>query len=517
MAFDTFASAVLPWIAGGLILSWLMEYRLAPGMRAPWRRPLAACIVHIGLWCALCAFTLFVWRRPFFMLFNALVLQAIVIGVSHVKYKTLREVFVYPDFEYFTDMLRHPRLYLPFFGVGLAIACFAGYGVIVALDVWLEAPLTDLWPIETYVGAIVLFFAGILVARIAAGSLPDMTFEANADTAHVGLAAALLLYRQAEQTPTTAQTKRSPFAQQASSKLPILPNVVTIQSESFFDIRHCYPQIRTDILAGFDRLCAQSLAHGRLHVAAWGANTVRTEFAFLSGIAPADLAVHRYNPYRSLARKGFPTIASYMRQLGYRTVCVHPYTSAFYSRAQVYPLLGFDTFLDINDFVDPQYDGQYISDLEVSKKVAALLATTHDQPVYVHVITMENHGPLHWDRVDDEDFKRLTVSHLKTEHRDLVAYARHLGNADLMFEQVAQSLKDAPRPGAMCIYGDHVPIMEKVYRDLGEPDGMTDYLIWSTQQSNSSVPSDMSVDALSVLLLERVGLSKHVLTADLAA
>ena len=94
MVADTVLHAVLPWIAGGLILSWLMEYRLAPGIRAPWHRPIAANIVHIGLWCALCAFTLFVWRRPFFMLFNALVLQAIVIGVSHVKYNTLREVFV---------------------------------------------------------------------------------------------------------------------------------------------------------------------------------------------------------------------------------------------------------------------------------------------------------------------------------------------------------------------------------------------------------------------------------------
>ena len=47
-----------------------------------------------------------------------------------------------------------------------------------------------------------------------------------------------------------------------------------------------------------------------------------------------------------------PTIASYLRDLGYRTICVHPYPSTFYGRDRVFPVLGFDEFVDLESFGD---------------------------------------------------------------------------------------------------------------------------------------------------------------------
>lgn len=114
---------------------------------------------------------------------------------------------------------------------------------------------------------------------------------------------------------------------------------------------------------------------GQMTVPAWGANTIRTEFAFLSGIDAEHLGVHRFNSYRAIAAGWrVASLASYLKSLGYRTVCVHPYPVGFYQRDRVYPSLGFDAFLDIQAFDGVEHVGPYMDDAAVADKV--------DQSVY---------------------------------------------------------------------------------------------------------------------------------------
>ena len=178
-----------------------------------------------------------------------------------------------------------------------------------------------------------------------------------------------------------------------------LPNLVVVQSESFFDVRQVFAGIRPEILTAFDSLQTSASSWGKLAVPAWGANTVRTEFAFLSGVSAAQLSIHRFNPYRKLARQNVPTLVSFLRNLGYRTVCVHPYPASFYNRDKVFPLLGFDEFIDIYSFTRIEKTGPYVGDVALAEKVCALLRDSSAQPIFVFVITMENHGPLHLEKV----------------------------------------------------------------------------------------------------------------------
>jgi hypothetical protein len=50
-----------------------------------------------------------------------------------------------------------------------------------------------------------------------------------------------------------------------------------------------------------------------------------------------------------------------------------------------------------------------------------------------------------------------------------------------MIKKLTEGLASAGRPGTLAWYGDHVPIMEKVYQQLETPDGDTDYFIWRTR------------------------------------
>lgn len=527
---EAFWIPLLPPYLMGLALSWVIEAMLTPRPVAPWRRPAAANAVHVGVWTLAFALELALFRRPYFGVFNVLAVQLLIVLVSNAKYRALREPFVYPDFEYFTDAIRHPRLYLPFFGVARALAAGGGYGaalwaglvledsITAGAGIWLVSfaelpqehmfdPIAPAVPFFTHTFALV---AGGLFLAIASGKMNSVAFDASRDLRRIGLISALWAYGRSERQSSAELRAEAPFANARSpASLPApMPDIVVIQSESFFDVRRAYPDLlRRDLLANFDLLKSEAIAHGQLEVPAWGANTVRTEFAFLSGLPERTLGVHQYNPYRKLAGQGFPTIASYLRSLGYRTVCVHPYHRSFYRRDQIMPLLGFDEFIDIEAFQNAKREGAYVGDRALGEYVANVLLQDAEQPTYVHVITMENHGPLHWENVDSSDVAAVFKGPMPEGCQELVAYARHLLNADAMFGELRQQILNRSRPVNLCIFGDHVPIMSDVYQKLGKAHGTTDYLTWRSdnrEQVNEETSRDIA--SLGSTLLSMAGM-----------
>ena len=68
-------------------------------------------------------------------------------------------------------------------------------------------------------------------------------------------------------------------------------------------------------------------------------------------------------------------------------------------------------------------------------------------------------------------------------------------------------LEALPGAGALCWFGDHVPIMPEVYRTLGAPVGHTDYFIWQKDgQPGPGTRRDLKVEQLGCLLLQEIGL-----------
>jgi phosphoglycerol transferase MdoB-like AlkP superfamily enzyme len=73
----------------------------------------------------------------------------------------------------------------------------------------------------------------------------------------------------------------------------------------------------------------------------------------------------------------------------------HPYASEFFFRHKVFPRLGFDAFVDRDQFVDAAYAGPYVSDAAVTDCLIERLEQASGQAQFIFAITMENHGPLH--------------------------------------------------------------------------------------------------------------------------
>ncbi|WP_274888708.1 LTA synthase family protein [Pseudomonas sp. ITEM 17296] len=582
---------MLPVALIGLMLTVLVERLLIP--RPALRRPADCWMLHVGLWCVGFGLLYALTARPLFSGVNLLLLWVLIVLVSNSKYHSLREPFVCADFEYFSDAVKFPRLYLPFFGFGKAAVLAVGFLVYLWAGLRFEVP-------GARVEALLPVVIGLGLLRLGHRRVVP-SFDAERDVRGWGLAASLWRYFWAARAPVDQAGLGSPFACEDSVRAagafagkpaptgngggvgspvacevsvraagafagkpaptgngggvgspvdcegsvraagafagkpaptgngggvgsPVdcegsvraagafagklaptgngLADLVSVQSESFFDVRGLWPGVRAEVLGEYDVLASQALARGKLQVAAWGANTVRTEFAYLTGIPSERLGVHRFNPYRVLARRGLPSIASRLKALGYRTVCIHPYDGGFYGRNKVLPALGFDEFIDVRAFNPSQKAGPFIGDCAVAQKIRELLeAPGRTQPLFIHAVTMENHGPLHLESVAEHELPAWFDRPLQPGMQDLAPYLRHIGNADRMLGMLRETLLSQPNEALLCFFGDHVPILPEVYQAVGAPAGDTDYLIWSNRRQPGSQACPIAVHKLSSALL----------------
>jgi hypothetical protein len=505
---DSFSTAVDLPILVGLSAALLLEWPLQPRTLPVWKRHPANHCIHAGLWLLLFSIELALFRRPWLATANALAVIFVLVLVNNAKFQSLREPFVFQDFDYCVDMLKHPRLYIPFLGVHRAILAVGSIGVALYIGVKIEPPLTArVLPASFLTGLVVILASGIFLIALGTRKSIPLTLDPQFDLQQRGLLSSLWLYAVAEislaEVPTVFGALKHPSVDSAA-----LPNLVVVQSESFFDVRRLFSGVRQEVLRQYDEIRMSAACHGQVEVPAWGANTVRTEFAFLSGLAPNELGIHRFNPYRKLVRREFPTLAWFLKSIGYRTVCVHPYPATFYGRDKVYPFLGFDQFIDIASFNRGQNSGPYVDDVALAEKVCAVLGEAVTTPVFVFVITMENHGPLHLEKAGPGEIEQFYSAAPPDGCDDLTVYLRHLRNADRMAGILCETIEALPRPGWLCWYGDHVPIMTRVYDKIGVPDGKTDFLIWQKgSKSNTEQALNLKIENLAMLLLQKMALA----------
>ena len=558
MPIDALVALLIP-ILLGLALSFVLEQVHLPRPLLPWQRSLADLMLHSGCWLLLYLLEFIQFGRPWLALCLTSTIFYVLVLINHAKFDALREPFIYQDFEYFVDAIRHPRLYLPFFGFFKIVGCLVVIGLALWLGISLEPALLQSLPIEQVrvAGLLVLVFALVLLYPGHRRNA-KLSFQPSADFTQRGLVALFWHYARAERRASAlsdlakqstlgavtftsdaqkhfgaeviqseklyetqvVQNEQSYDTQIVQSKK--LYDTVVVQSESFFDPRRTFGMIKPSVLSEFDQACRTATLFGTLAVPAWGANTVRTEFSFLTGIDPAVLGVDQFNPYRRVVSSGLPSLAREFKQRGYRTVCIHPYPASFYQRDKIFSLLGFDEFIDLKSFAQTaqqQGQGPYVSDQALTDKILETLAQPHEQPIFIFAITMENHGPLHLEHITDSEQRKWLSEPLPQNCQELAIYLRHLANADQMILRLLKRLSASnattasphQRPAQLLWYGDHVPVLTKVYEQFGYPDGHTDYFLWRSDDARAGVnvqaqhplsPQHLYVHQLAAELLE---------------
>lgn len=439
--------------------------------------------------------------RTFFSGGASLVAAGGVSFADWLKRRELREPLVFADAGELRELVLHPRFYLPFVPLIHLLLIVAGVALVAALVLWLEPPV-PVWPLPSLASAALLAIALAVLMQV--DRLPlwlraqGIAGQPGTDIARHGLAAILLAYavlaRFERSSRLHAVRRHSP-----ALLLPGIDAVVVVQNESFFDLRRLGPGLLPQGLPAFDRRRAEAMHHGRLAVPAWGANTVRSEFAVLTGIGEAELGLDRFNPYFRFARSALPSLAWQFRAAGFRTVCLHPFDRGFYGRHAVMPCLGFETFLGQETLCA----GGPMDDPALADRILAMLAED-DRPLFVFAITMGNHGP--WQGGAGEGPSSAFDS-----------YREGLYQADAMIARLCDGLEaQQERQSLLAFYGDHQPNIPALYHRPGFADGQTDYFIWSPAR-RTGARRDIAAEGLAQLIvtsataiLATVGLRSHV-------
>jgi hypothetical protein len=520
-------AALLHLAAGAALVlaAWFMPRRIAHARWAP-PQVLLLDVAPIALGAGLLGLAT---GRP---LFAGVVVAALGAGFALTDLtmrQTLREPVVFSESVELPQVFTHPHLYLPFAGPGLVIggalaALVAALGLLIAEPpVWEPRPAAALAVAALTASALWLLsrerligFAARALRRVARpGGEP---FE---DAAALGPFALLMTHaviaraergarrrrfgvRNAEDAGLrrvdtgSAVTRRSPTTGGARPRVPSGP-IVVVQCESFFDARRLSPAIPPDLLAGFAACCASSSLFGRVEVPGWGANTMRAEFAVLTGIPDAELGYDRFNPYYALARVPIESHVWRLRRAGYRTICLHPFDRRFFRRDLAMPALGFERFLG-REALGGSRRPPYHPDPDLARDILRIV-DAEGPDTFVFAITMGNHGPwLPNGPPLDSRVAGLTELAAIPDGAALLRYLDGLQRSDAMLQVLLGEFERRSRPAVLAFYGDHLPSLSRAFAHFGFAEVSSDYAIWDG--SGAVLRRDVPAHELGGLVLE---------------
>lgn len=171
------------------------------------------------------------------------------------------------------------------------------------------------------------------------------------------------------------------------------PVIIAIMNESFADLNVVGDlPVEEEILPFFNSL-QENTVKGWAQVPVFGAGTANTEWEFLTGHSMHFLPVGA-TPYSNYAMTdSYSSIVSNLKNIGYRCVAMHPYYGYGYTRNAVYPRMGFDEMLFLEDFPQKKLLREYVSDQEMYEEIVRQYESRTDQtPLFIFGVTMQNHG-----------------------------------------------------------------------------------------------------------------------------
>jgi phosphoglycerol transferase MdoB-like AlkP superfamily enzyme len=462
--------------------------------------------------------------------------QAVVYGVNTLKVANLGTPLVPADFR-MVGQLANGGLHIlgsylphspwPYLGL------LAGVALIVAL--WrLEPPL-----IAQRTGGKRLIAGSVLAAVLATlvlavpgwGKMYNgrklwlEPWSAAATASHSGLMSSLVMFhlqdRRIKQKAdpnavgdllnSTGEQVRARMQAQADPNTA-LPDIVVIQSESFFDPSIVRGYEHANLTPNLNRLAANGMS-GPLHVPTFGGGTIRTEFEMLTGLSLRYFSNMQF-PYLQLNNKAVPSMVRVLRSHGYETVAIHGNDPTFWNRNTAFKALGFDRFVSQSGFpANAAMDGKYMADSAMTDEIMAQLKDA-GPPQFLFAISLEAHGPYDVTPKDTaaRDAIAVPASVAPEDKLQVQNYIYHMQHADQELGRLAALLAQRSRPTLLLFYGDHLPGLDNAYRRTGFVDGQNmlsepgTWLLIDPRNPGDAQRVDMASWMLPGLLLERAGI-----------
>jgi phosphoglycerol transferase MdoB-like AlkP superfamily enzyme len=236
-------------------------------------------------------------------------------------------------------------------------------------------------------------------------------------------------------------------------------NVIYVMSESFIDpakIKPFYDYGDRDPIPFVRNLMSQQTS-GQSVTAEYGGGTANVEFEALTGLSNYFLNTIAYTSMISGNNKT-PSLAKTLRQNGYATTAIHPYSGTMYKRNSVYPNLGISNFIDMGSMkhVSKIDNSKYISDESSFKEVLDRMKSTKESD-FIHLVTMQNHMPYSGGVYATRNFPVVNIKGSEEDARQWETYLEGISKTDEALQNFIAEIEKSDEKTAIVFWGDHWP------------------------------------------------------------
>ena len=297
------------------------------------------------------------------------------------------------------------------------------------------------------------------------------------------------------------------------------PNIVAIMNESWADFEDfgnlSLSESVTDYIDSLD-----NLIFGHTYTSVFGAGTSASEFEFLTGNSMAFLPSGSI-PYQQYILEPSASLASLLKENGYRTLAFHPGERTSWQRNQAYPLLGFDEFKCVEDMDVPVTEEHgYVSDQSSFRQIIYEFERKDpEERLFLFNVTIQNHGSY---TVEDYPAE-VQLTDEPGKYPMAEQYLTLANKTDEAFRLLVDYFSQQEEPTIILMFGDHQPSVEQEFLDKAygvTQDQMTmeqymdkyktPFLIWA----NYDLPDDeiptTSLNFLGQYLLSYAGIENSL-------
>jgi len=225
-------------------------------------------------------------------------------------------------------------------------------------------------------------------------------------------------------------------------------NIIVIQVEALQDFVINMNYNGQEITPNLNKLLLwDSIYFNRFYQQLGKGNTSDAEFVTQNSLYPS-MDLPAYSKYQNNRFMGLPMI---MRENGYNTYAFHAYKPEFWNRQNIYPMLGYNRFINMNDFELDETFGWGLSDKCFFEQSVEYISNAK-QPFYSFLITLSSHHPY----ALPQKYKKIQ---LQPEHKDtlLGRYIQIINYTDEALGLFIDKLKEYGlyENAIIAIYGDH--------------------------------------------------------------
>lgn len=221
--------------------------------------------------------------------------------------------------------------------------------------------------------------------------------------------------------------------------------------------------------------------------------------------------------YQQYVQKEMPSLASYLKELDYHTVAIHPYYAMRLGQRQSLSAAGFDEFLSQDDFRNPKRIRNYISDESSFAKIIELYENKKEgEPLFAFNVTMQNHSGY------EEEFHNFTpdITVDGIDSKALSMYLSLVKQTDSALQGLIDYFSQVEEDTMIVFFGDHQPttyVSNPILRNNKvNPETLTDeenllkykvpYVIWSNFDIEEQMDGETSANYLAMDVLENCDL-----------